>query len=43
MVCPPVRRDNSSWIIDRAGGRIMLYLTCIISSVDIARYGVSCA
>ena len=29
----------SEWIIDRTGGRTMIYLTCImISSVDLACY-----
>ena len=39
MVCAPVEG-----IIDRTGAQTMLYLTCtIISSVDLAYYGVSCA
>ena len=34
----------SSGIIDRTGTQTMLYLTCtMISSVDLAHYGVSCA
>ena len=34
----------SEGIIDRTGAQTMLYLTCtIISSVDLAHYGVSCA
>ena len=46
MVCVPVRRDNlrafSEGIIDRTGAQTMICLTCtIISSVDLAHYGVS--
>ena len=34
----------SEEIIDRTGAQTMLYLPCtIISSVDLAHYGVSCA
>ena len=34
----------SEGIIDRTGAQTMFYLTCtIISSVDLAHYGVSCA
>ena len=33
----------SGGIIDRTGAQTMLYLTCsMISSVDLAHYGVSC-
>ena len=46
MVCASVRRDNpralAMGIIDLTGAQTMLYLTCtIISSVDLAHYGVS--
>ena len=35
---------QSSGIIDRTGAQTMFYLTCtIITSVDLAHYGVSCA
>ena len=38
------REIVSEGIIDRSGAQTMLYLTCsIISSVDLARYGVSLA
>ena len=48
MVCAPVRRDNplaeARGLSLRTGAQTMLYLTCtIISSVDVAHYGVSCA
>ena len=48
MVCAPVRRDNprafARGFIDRTGAQTMLHLTCtIITSVDLAHYGVSCA
>ena len=34
----------SEGTIDRTGAQTMLYLTCtMISSVDLAHYGVSCA
>ena len=44
MVCAPVRRDNKLGDYRPYRRTNMLYLTCtIISSVDLAHYGVSCA
>ena len=45
MVCAPVRRDNPRALargLSTYRRKTMLYLTCtMISSVDLARYGVS--
>ena len=48
MVCVPVLRDNppsySEGIIECTGAQTMFYITyTMISSVDLAHYGVSCA
>ena len=48
MVCAPVRRDNSRALARglslRTGAQTILYITCtMISSVDLAHYGVSSA
>ena len=48
MVCAAARRDNPRALARglslRTGAQTMLYLTCtMISSVELAYYGVSCA